>query len=143
MCLTNSLLAKGNYAGRKGEIMAASIAINFFDAVVFNDALCLIKVQQGQFVLCEPWPLNIDGGLVSGGVSISPNLLSLTTTQQPIVAGGSMTIPLAANGGGQPPIITVTGFSGEAYLAWPLGVGGQSTTLLQSGAPVTLTGFVG
>lgn len=116
------------------------ITINY-SSVTLSSTTSSIQLTGGCF------GLDIDEGLsISGTVSFSSMYVVTGAIVFNVESGTAFNAAVQAkvtsNTAGTPPSIEVTNFTGTVTVTWPTSTGPQTQTL-ESGNPMTLSGFVG
>lgn len=118
----------------------ASITVNFSNATL-SSTTSSILLTGGSYGLAVADALSISGTVTFSSMYITTGAISFN-----VASGTSFNAQVEANvssaAAGTPPAIEVTNFSGTVTVTWPTATGPQTQTL-ESGNPLTLSGYVG
>jgi hypothetical protein len=116
------------------------ITINFSNVTLFSTNSS-IQLTGGTYGLDVSEGLSISGTVSFSSMYVTTGAISFNVTSG-TAFNAQVEAKVTSSTAGTPPSIEVTNFSGTVTVTWPTATGPQTQTI-ESGNPMTLSGYVG
>ena len=120
--------------------LVTQITINFSD-VTLSSTTSSIQLTGVSYELNVAEGLSIAGTVTFSSMYVTTGAISFNVTSGTSF-NAAVQAKVTSNTPGDPPMIEVTNFAGTVTVTWPTATGPQTQTL-ESGNPMTLSGYVG